>query len=186
MVRITYNGFNKNLRLAVNNVNNLLQQEYFYMGIQKHNAFDMCDVSPAQLADLMRIADIQLSVDLYYSLYPFGNTLVADNAESPNVIRVNKWNINCSLATLGSALMHQCVHAINAYFPQFSFGHGDMNEEGKENTAPYWISQLAERYIAADNIIYEALAREDVSELPFLQQFAGVAKRRAAYLPARQ
>lgn len=184
MVHITYNGFNKNLRLAVNNVNNLLQQEYFYMSIQKHDTFDMSNISPAQLAELMRAADVQISVDLYYSLYPFGNVLASDNAEAPNVIRVNKWNINCSLATLGNALMHQCVHAVNAYFPQFSFGHGE-EDAGKENTAPFWIAQLAERYIAADNIIYEALADEDVSGLPFLHQFTGAAKKRPPFLATR-
>jgi hypothetical protein len=185
MVRITYNGFNKSLRLAVNNVNNLLQQEYFYLGIQKHEAFDLSDISPAQLGNLMRIADIQMSVDLYYSLFPFSNTLIADNQEEPYVIRINKWNLGCKLESLGGALMHQCVHAVNAYFPQFSFGHGDDMSSANENTAPYWIASLAEKYIAADNIIYEAMADEEVSGLPFLQQFTAPAKKRPAYIPVR-
>lgn len=185
MVRISYNGFHRNLRLAVNHVNNLFQQEYFYLGIQKHEQFDLCDITPSQLAELMRIADIQLSIDLYYSLHPFSNTLVTDHAGSPDVIRINKWNLNCPLPVLGSALMHQCIHAINACFPQFSFGHGNEGAGGNENTAPYWIAQLAERYIAADNIVYQALAGEEVSGLPFLQKFIAVDKKRPAYLPAR-
>jgi hypothetical protein len=178
MVRINYNGFNKKLRLAVNNVNNLLQQEYFYKGIQRHTSFDMADITPSQLAGLMQIADFEMKVDLYYSIFPFNNVLAADNRENVYCIRMNKWNINRPIEVLCNAVMHQCVHAVNAHFPQFNFGHGDNSAVGKENTAPFWIATLAESFIAADNSIYSAMATDEVTTIPFLHNFVVTEPRR--------
>lgn len=181
MIRISYKGFNRNLRLAVNNINNLLQQEYFYLGIRKHRYFDMCDITPSQLAELMRIAEFQMEVDLYYTLLPFSNTLVSDSKDTPTTIRLNKWNLNRPVESICNTLMHQCVHALNACYPQFHFGHGDNSNTGKENTAPYWIAALAQNYIAADNSLYEAMTPEDVTSLPFLQHFTDPVKKKPAY-----
>jgi len=178
MIKIMYNGYHRNLKLAVNNVNNLLQQEYFYQGIMRHANFDMCDITPRQLAGLMRISDIRMSIDLYYSLKPFSKAVSYDDAEDATVIHLNKWNLNRSVESLCNTLMHQCIHAVNELFPQFSFGHGDSATAGKENTAPYWIAALAQRLISDDNSLYEALNHEDVSNIPFLQHFCALPVQR--------
>lgn len=178
MVKIIYTGYHRNLKLAVNNVNNLLQQEYFYQAIQRHEHFDMADVTPKQLSGLIRISDIRLSIDLYYSLLPFSKSVSYDDPLEPNLIHLNKWNLNRSVESLCNTLMHQCIHAVNAAFPQFSFGHGDNDPEGKENTAPYWIAGMAQRLISDDNSLYEALNHEEVSNIPFLQNFCQVPAQR--------
>lgn len=182
MIKIAYSGFHKNLKIAVNHVNNLLQQEYFYQGIQKQESFAMADVNPRQLAELMRIADMQINIDLYYSLFPFSTALVADVKDDYSTIRLNKWNLNRPVESLCNTLMHECVHAVNAAFPQFSFGHGDEDCETNDNTAPFRIAALAQQFIAADNSIYQAMAEEEVSGLPFLHHFTGPVRKRPAYL----
>lgn len=178
MIKIVYNGYHRNLKLAVNNVNNLLQQEYFYQGVIRHESFDMCDITPKQLAGLMRISDIRMTIDLYYSLLPFSRAVSYDDPEDATIIHLNKWNLNRSVESLCNTLMHQCVHAVNADFPQFSFGHGDGTATGKENTAPFWIAAMAQRLISDDNSLYEALNHEDVSNIPFLQHFCGLPAQR--------
>lgn len=171
MIRINYSGNHHNLKLAVNHVNNLLQQTYFYNHIQQRETFDMADITPVQLAELIRTANTLLYVDLYYSVLPFSKDLAYDDPEHTSMIYLNKWNINRSTESLCNTLIHQCVHAINAIYPQFSFGHGDNNPEGKENTAPYWIAALAERLIADDNSVYAAMNNDDITNIPFLQKF---------------
>ncbi len=178
MIKIVYNGYHRNLRLAINNVNNLLQQEYFYQGIMRHDSFDMCNVTPRQLAGLMRISDMRMTIDLYYSLLPFSKAVTYDDTADPTIIHLNKWNLNRSVESLCNTLMHQCIHAVNALFPQFSFGHGDNSTAGKENTAPFWIAAMAQRLISDDNTLYEALNHEEVSNIPFLQHFCALPAQR--------
>jgi hypothetical protein len=182
MVKILYNGNHRNLKLAVNNVNNLLQQEYFYQAIQRHDYFLMSDITPKQLSGLMRISDIRMTIELYYSVYPFSKSVTYDDTENPFVIHLNKWNLNRSVESICNTLMHQCIHAVNAMFPQFYFGHGDGSSSGKENTAPYWVASLAQRLISDDNSLYEALDHEEVSNIPFLQNFCVIPGQQRRWL----
>lgn len=174
MIRIIYQGRNENLRLAVNSVNNLLQQDYFYHGIEKHSGFDMCTISANELASLMRTVDVSMKINLYYSLSPFNKAVSFDDTNDPTVIHLNKWTLNRPVESICNTLMHHCVHAVNSCFPQFEFGHGDCNAEGKDNTAPYWIAGYAQRILADDMSVYEAMDHEEVNNLPFLKQFYSV------------
>jgi hypothetical protein len=167
MIQIKYKGLDRNIKTAADNMNTLFGYSGFYDAIKRHLKFDMANVPPSWIADLIKSSNIEMSVDFYYSVNPFSDALSYDDLKNPSVIRLNKWNLHKSLGSLCNAMMHQCVHAVNAQYPQYAFGHGsDIVSEGKNNTAPYWIANLAQQIILKDDSIAESLCHELVINIP--------------------
>lgn len=163
MVKIKYAGHIKQLQLAVGVVNSLLTDYKFYQRISGHSLFDMADITPGQVSDLIKDANFSMNIDFYYSILPLSPAITYDDILEPQTIWLNKWNIDRPIDSLCNVLMHQCVHAVNAINPEFNFGHGNNSYEGKLNTAPYWIAGLAQRMFLnddsqpCDHVIHEEL-----------------------------
>lgn len=167
MIQIQYKGLDQNVKTAVDQVNNLLSYNGFYDSIRRHRKFDMANVPPSWIADLLQSSDIKMSIDFYYSVNPFSNALSYDDVKSPGVIRLNKWNMGKPIGSICNALMHQCVHAVNAQYPQYTFGHGNgMPGDSVGNTAPYWIANLAQQIIVKDDSIAESMCHELIINIP--------------------
>lgn len=163
MIQIQYEGLDNNLQAAVRNVNLLFQSSEFYETIRKHSKFDLANVPPGWIADLLEAANLNLQVEFYFTIHPYSKAITCDNPKNPEVIYMNRWNINKPVAMICTALMHQCIHAANSNFSQYYFGHGDNNMEGKENTAPIWISELAQKMVSKGHLAGEAV-KEEVCE----------------------
>jgi len=153
-IRIIYTGLRPSLLKAADNVNELLATEEFYNNIACLNNFDLADASPQLIADLMRKASIDMTIDLYYAFNPIKNIDSYDDLADPSVIHMNIWKIDRPVASICNALIHSCVHAVNAYHNKYYFGHGDMSLKGKENTAPCKIGVLAEQMISKGMAAY--------------------------------
>ena len=147
-VQIQYAGMRPAVEDAVSKANALLRTEHFYEQIRKFAVFDMADISPAKITDLMRNAGITVNVDLYYALSPVKNIDGFDDLEDPLTLHMNIWKLNRSVASICNSLVHGCVHAVNARYSQYYFGHGDRTLEGKQHTAPYKIGNIAQMLIA--------------------------------------
>jgi hypothetical protein len=158
-ITIDYKGFRENMRLAVFKVNQLLRNELFFNQLRKLRPFDMADISPTHIADLMENASIKMSIDLYYSLSPFNDAYGYDNLRNPNVIPMNVWQLERPIASLCNTMVHACVHAVNAYAPQYFFGHDDSTDV--EHTAPYQIGCLAQQFISGDDTVFEYMRHEE-------------------------
>lgn len=159
-ITIDYKGFRENMRLAVFKVNQLLRNEKFFNQIRRQQSFDMADISPSHIADLIENASIKMTVDLYYSLSPFNEAYGYDNLEDPRIIPLNVWQIERPIASLCNTMVHACVHATNILYPQYSFGHDDRNYD-LENTAPYKIGCLAQQFISGDDTTFEYMKHEE-------------------------
>lgn len=166
MIRIKNSGQNTAVRQAVARVNALFLDVHFYEAICRQEQFDMCDISPARLAGLIRSTRMDMKVDFYYSVFPFSKAVTYDDPENPQTIWLNKWNLDRSAASIANTLMHQCIHAVNTRYPELYFGHGDNNSYQKEDTAPYWIASLAQRMIQNDNSETELMQHEAETGLP--------------------
>lgn len=164
MIRINYEGLEKNIMTAVNSVNSIFKSAYFYNAIKEKTRFDMANIPAAWIADLIESADLDINIDCHYSLHPFSKTIACELPEKENTISINKWNINKSQGAICNAIMHQCIHVVNKLTPQYDFGHGDGNLEGKENTAPIWIADLAERIATNKNINLEVKEAEEICD----------------------
>ncbi len=180
MIHIYYKGLDEKVKTAVKNVNSLFLYDGFYEAIRRHRRFDLANVPPSWIADLMESTTLFMSIDFYYSINPFSNALAYDDPKDPAVIHLNKWNLDKSVGCICNALIHQCIHAINAKYPQYSFGHGGNEPEGKENTAPFAIAHLGQQIITQDHSVKDALLHEMQTNIPAL--YEGTGKRQGAYI----
>jgi hypothetical protein len=152
-IHISYDGA-RNMRPVQKGVaiaNDLLRNDDFYRRIMQLPPFDMANVTPDVVAGLMRHSRFTMSVTLYYALSPLKNYDGYDDLNDPSIIHLNAWKTDRSPASICNTIIHSCVHAVNALYRQYSFGHGDMSCIGKENTAPYRIGALAEQMASHDN-----------------------------------
>ncbi len=139
---------------AVTLTNELLQNELFYSNIAAHQGFDMADTTPDKIAELIRNTYLKMFVHTYYASDKMLPIDGFDDHNNPGIIHLNLWTINRSIASLCNSLIHACIHAVNYYNDIYSFGHGDRQLSGKENTAPCRIGALAQCMLSVEAPIF--------------------------------
>ena len=144
MVTIKYRGTLEKMKTAVTCANSLLADPKFYQKIREHQRFDMCDIAPAQLADLIASADIVMRIVMYIASPRVHGY---DDIHNPDLVHINVFRSDWTISGIVNTIIHQTIHAVNDIHPDYSFGHGDRNSPGKENTAPYWIANCAEEML---------------------------------------
>lgn len=127
---------------ATQRANRLLAAPEFYERIRGCPRFERTEVSPRQVADVMERCTARVTVQLYKSRWPWSKALAYEDARFPNLIFLNTRKLNRSVASIVGTIIHESVHAADTLSP-LDFGHGDNAAAGKENTAPYWIGNLA-------------------------------------------
>jgi hypothetical protein len=157
-VQYNCNRYYRRVREAVDVANDLFRTDGFYDRIAHQRRFDLATVSSETIAELMRGSNINVNLDLYYSLSPLHNIDGYDDTSDPFVIHLNLWRIDRSVSSLCNSIIHGCVHAVNArinfyYLNQYYFGHGDQFLDGKEQTAPYAIGAIGQGMICNDEPI---------------------------------
>ncbi len=145
---IEYSGMRPIVQEAVTKANKLLQDEQFYDNIMKHSHFELANISPAEIAKLMRTAGIKMEVELYYAVSPVKNIDLYDDDNNPNLIHMNIWKLERPVSSICNTLLHSCVHAVNSVYNRHYFGHGDTTLPGKEQTAPYMIGAIAQNMVS--------------------------------------
>jgi len=140
---VTFPGTEANVVNAVARTNQLLQDAAFFTAIGQHPAFDRSTATPKQIADLLQQSATTITVVLYKSKWPLSKALAYEDHRFPDKVFINSRRLKRSLGSICATIIHECVHAIDAADENLRFGHGDNNPNGKENTAPYWIGDLA-------------------------------------------
>ena len=143
MITINYQGNNPTVAQATENANQLLQDNNFFQQIASHPNFDLATATPSQVASILQNSNFQMTVEFYKTLYPFSKALAYDDPAHPLTVHLNQRRLNRSAASICATIIHEAVHAADAMESNFSFGHSDNSSVGKQNTAPYWIDNLA-------------------------------------------
>ena len=130
--------------MAVNCANSLLKNPQFYDCISTQNRFDMADISPSHIAEMIREADLSMRVVMYIASPRVHGY---DDPHNPDLIHINVFRNDWTISGIVNTIMHQMVHAVNDLNQQYRFSHGDRCSEGKQNTAPYWIANCAEQML---------------------------------------
>jgi hypothetical protein len=150
---------------AVEKANEVLRNPEFYAQVAQQSSFDLATIPPKTVAGLMYDARLKITVDLYYSVSPLSNIDGYDDQDRPDVVHLNIWKIDRSVASICNSIIHGAVHAVNAqinlyYFNHCYFGHGDSRREGKEKTAPYAIGAIAQKLLSKDEAIIVPLEHD--------------------------
>ncbi|MBW7914647.1 MAG: hypothetical protein H3C54_13335 [Taibaiella sp.] len=161
MIQISYNGSNDMIGAAVIHANKLFTHIPFLDAIYNLKKFDMATITPRQVTDLICNADIQLTVDTYWPLRFSSAADAYDDKLEPRAIHLNRLKINRPVHSICNTLVHQSIHALNACYPSYYFGHGCNNPVGKEHTAPFRIAALAQQIIAKDKKAVQPMLHEE-------------------------
>jgi len=140
-----YNGSIKRVKEAVDIANGLMNNEGGFLTNIRYHEFDMSNLS----ADKIRIFMVnvhkkhEIKVVVKRSWNPFSRAIAWFNRRHPLRFYLNRWRINRSKHSIVGSLIHEFVHVVDNQYPDYSFGHGSNNRQGKQNTAPYKLGYIA-------------------------------------------
>ena len=144
MITILFDGSFTNLIAATEKANALLRDDKFYQLIGAKEKFDFSNATPDQIAASIKKCVLTSKVVTYKKLFPL-KTLGFETPEDPLHIHINMlgWRGKRSVASYTGTIIHEAVHCADSDSSEFSFGHDGNSASGNENTAPYWIGNLA-------------------------------------------
>jgi len=164
MITIKYSGKSSTIQKAVLQANRLLRSREFYERISLHPFFDRANIQPYIISNLLKTTSIKMNIKFYYSQPP-GKANSFDDIINPRNIQLNVWTMERPVASLCNTMLHACVHAVNAEFPTYQFGHNCIEEKDAANTAPYWIGNLAQKMVLGDETTDEISLHEENIEM---------------------
>lgn len=146
---------------AVDTANELLMNKEFYNAIIAKESFDMSEVSSEFIAEKIQMFRAGIFSHLYvYTYYPkwrWSKAYGYFSPSNPDHIYLNAYKLirfsdnKRNTASLVASLIHESIHFLSHKTNKY-FNHGDNSPVGKDNTAPYWIDNLAESFIMGQNL----------------------------------
>lgn len=146
MSKIKYNGNWELITDAVEDANYILSLEEFYLEISKKTSFDHSNANGIKVAELIKKSKITATLDFYKPLPipPWSRANAYTTRSTPSTIFLNRRKLRRrSIESVASTIVHEYIHLIDYASDEYEFGHGDNDSDGKSNTVPYWIDQLA-------------------------------------------
>lgn len=127
--------------------NTLLDNEIFYKNIKvKETPFDMSTASAEYISNIMYLKKNLLTCNVRTYHRRFTRALAYFIPSQPDTVYINTAKLNRSTGSIIATLIHEWVHLVDHDDKTHSFGHGDNSPRGKQNTAPYWIDNLAQSF----------------------------------------
>ncbi len=148
-MKLLFKGDQTNIKLAVDKANEILNNPLFWEEVGKLPKFDNTDLSSLQIADILRKANQEIQIKTYWSFNPFRpRTCVNAKTVSATLIKINTRCFSNDLKTAVNTLVHESTHAGDFLDGKWDFTHVDNANDGEENnTAPWAIGKLAEKFI---------------------------------------
>lgn len=137
----------KRLARLIFEANELMKNPEFYHHIRIKDNFDMSTASGAHIAGQMQDQFPKLVCEVHVYSKKWSKALAFFSSRYPNRININLAKLNRSDGSIIATKVHEWVHLVDFHDPVERYGHGDNSRAGKENTAPYWIDNLAEGLI---------------------------------------
>lgn len=165
-MRILFEGSNENLQLAIQFVNQLLEDEAFYNSICSESIFADTKYSPNEIADFIKKKIDKVEVKLYTLAWPrHRSTNAYVGPKFPNTIFYNSTKLTNSVETMVGTIMHEYVHSVDFTADgnsEIEYGHPSRYDL---KTAPVVIGNLAEQFYKnhtpeTANILFKQLVPE--------------------------
>jgi len=142
--------------IAALKANQLLSNQNFISDILHKEIFDMSEVDSVfivnSIIDFKNGIHGELKVYTYRPKWRWSKAYGYFSPATPDHIYLNAYKLTRfadnkrNTASLVASLIHESIHYLS-YKTGKGFNHGDNSPNGKNNTAPYWIDNLAESYI---------------------------------------
>lgn len=143
-----YKGNIKSIKEATAAANELFYNSHFTDTIAAKESFDMSTAKPSYIATSIRnTSNVKTNVKTYRSRNPWSRAIAYFTANRPNDINLNTRKLNRTKGSIVATLWHERIHQLDNLDPVHYYGHGNNSPRGKQNTAPYWIDNLAQSII---------------------------------------
>tara|TARA_B100001971_G_C18268010_1_gene596158 strand:+ start:14007 stop:14555 length:549 start_codon:yes stop_codon:yes gene_type:complete len=147
-----------NYVMAIMHINELVRSKEFWKNIPNDKKFTYTLHSTDRLKNLMSsyMRNAEIEITFYRSSWFFRGVVSNVKNNKPNTININTRHRNFTRTSGESIIMdiadkinticHECVHIADNLNGNMSFGHGDNNPVGKEDSFPYWFGNYARDY----------------------------------------
>lgn len=143
-MKVIYNGKNIKVLNCIEFINDLLNEDIFYSSIKSFKSFTYTEYDPQDIAQLIKNDENQIIVKLYKSKNPWTKANAYVSPKHKNTLFLNIRKLWRNKEDIINTIVHECVHVVDfSENGKIDFGHGDNYSEGKDNSAPYWIGNLA-------------------------------------------
>jgi hypothetical protein len=154
-MKATYLGKNAKLIDAIDYIEDLFQDQEFWDAISNHDRFDYTEYAPSKIGGYMQNEEKVVEVRLYRPpFWKHRRTNAYTDKRYPNTLFYNSKKLWRDVGKIVNTVVHECVHAVDFTDDEHAnidYGHGSQANEGKENSAPYWIGSLAEHFYQEDS-----------------------------------
>nr|WP_320000128.1 hypothetical protein [uncultured Draconibacterium sp.] len=145
-MKVVYKGKNEKVNDCVEFINDLFEADFFLKSVADKDSFTHTEYEPRKVAALMKDDENETVVKLYKSFNPWTRANAHVSPKFENTLFLNTRKLWRNREDIINTIVHECVHVVD--FSEngiIDFGHGDNYSKGKENSAPYWIGELAKK-----------------------------------------
>lgn len=125
--------------------------------IKLKDSFDMSTLSPQLVYEDIRAfwEEKDITVKIYYPKWRLSKAIGYFTPSRPLDINLNGYKLNRSQYSIIGTFFHELVHLSDNHNKNQSYGHGDNNPLGKQNTAPYFIGNVFTNLNNTENSDYK-------------------------------
>ncbi len=142
-MKINYRGNYEQIKLAVEDANDVLNLDTFYSLIAKCEKFNCSKKTASEVAEILKTTTLEVEVKVYKPKWIFSKVLGYFVKGKPNCVFLNKRKLYRDTGSITNTIIHEYVHAVDNKYNNkiIDFGH---NCGAHKNTAPYVIGNIAE------------------------------------------
>lgn len=134
---------NNNLESAIVRANAIVKNRSFIIKILEKQNFDMATCDSSVIAKDLENFSEYVCIKIYRPRWPWSKAYGYFSKSRPFDINLNSRKLNRSSDSLLGTLIHELIHMLDHQNIDHYYGHGDNSPNGKQNTAPYFIGNLA-------------------------------------------
>jgi hypothetical protein len=171
-MKINYKGNYEQVKIAVEDANEILYSKEFYELINKREDFNCTEKKPKEISKILQETDLEIEVKTYKPKWKHSKVLGYFVKSKPRNVFLNVRKLNRQTSSITNTIIHEYVHAVDNHFDNsvINFGHSCGTFK---NTAPYIIGNIAEIMIEGNNIINIDSRLKQFEELETIQCLAG-------------
>lgn len=146
MDRVEYKGNWEIVADAVEDANFIFNSDLFLQKISEKDSFDNSNADGSKIVELIKKCTTKASIEFYkpVPIPPWSRANAYTKRSEPTTIFLNKRKLRKrSVESIAATIVHEYIHLVDFASDEYNFGHGDNDSNGKSNTVPYWIDQLA-------------------------------------------
>ena len=150
-MKINYKGNYEQVRLAVEDANEVLYSNEFYELIEQYKNFKCTEKTSKEIASILKLTTLEVEVKIYKPRWRYSKVLGYFVKSRPKNIFLNSRKLYRNTSSITNTIIHEYVHAVDNHFDNsgIDFGH---NCDTFKNTAPYTIGNIAEIMVDGNDI----------------------------------